>query len=73
MRTLSWAWVTWPTLAELGVPEPFATPAAFCSSTDAGGVFRMNVKLRSCTGKKQLFLEDRHELRPRPCLETAVA
>ena len=48
-HTLSCARVTWPTLAELGVAEPLATPAAFCSSTDAGGVFRMNVKLRSCT------------------------
>ena len=47
-NTLSCALETWPTLAELGVPDPFATPAAFWSSTDAGGVFRMNVKLRSC-------------------------
>ena len=28
-RALSCARVTWPTLAELGVPDPFATPAAF--------------------------------------------
>ena len=40
--------MTLPTFTELGVPEPFSMPAAFCSSTDAGGVFRMKVKLRSC-------------------------
>ena len=27
--------------------EPFGIPSAFAISTDAGGVFRMNVKLRS--------------------------
>jgi hypothetical protein len=46
--TLSCARVTWPTTT-LGFPEPLATPAAFCRRTDAGGVFRMKVKLRSCT------------------------
>src|SRR5690606_26919576 len=39
--------LTLPTLAVLGVPDPFGTPAAFCSRTAAGGVFVMNVKLRS--------------------------
>ncbi len=47
-RAFICARVTLPTFTELGVPEPFSTPAAFCSSTEAGGVFRMNVKLRSC-------------------------
>lgn len=43
--------MTLPTFVELGVPEPFVMPAAFCSRTDAGGVFKMKVKLRSCTSK----------------------
>lgn len=47
-RAFICARVTLPTFTELGVPEPFSMPAAFCSSTDAGGVFRMKVKLRSC-------------------------
>jgi hypothetical protein len=36
-----------PTLSLLGVPEPLATPAAFFSSTAAGGVLVMKLKLRS--------------------------
>ena len=43
----SCALVTDPTFSVLGLPDPFSTPAAFCSSTDAGGVLRMNVKERS--------------------------
>jgi hypothetical protein len=44
----TWSFVTLPTFLRLGSPEPDATPAAFLRSTDAGGVFRMKVKLRSC-------------------------
>jgi hypothetical protein len=36
-----------PTLAVFGVALPFGMPSAFAISTDAGGVFMMNVKLRS--------------------------
>ena len=36
-----------PTLAVFGVPLPFSMPIALRISTDAGGVFMMNVKLRS--------------------------
>ena len=39
--------LTLPTFAVFGVPEPLPTPAAFRSSTAAGGVFVINVKLRS--------------------------
>ena len=39
--------MTLPTLFEFGWPLPFSMPAAFFSSTVAGGVFMMNVKLRS--------------------------
>src|SRR5215467_1762835 len=39
--------VTLPTLLRLGSAEPFAIPAARSSSTEAGGVLRMNVKVRS--------------------------
>src|SRR5262249_6596071 len=39
--------VTWPTFFLLGSPEPLSTPAAFFSSTDAGGVFSTKVKERS--------------------------
>lgn len=46
-NTLTCALVTVPTLT-FGFPEPLAMPAAFCSRTDAGGVLRMKVKLRSC-------------------------
>ena len=35
--------VTLPTFSLFGVPEPFGTPAAFSSSTAAGGVFVMKV------------------------------
>ena len=34
--------VTLPTLSLFGVPEPFGMPAAFSSSTGAGGVFVIN-------------------------------
>lgn len=50
--TLSCARVMAPTFWELGVPEPLGTPAALRIRKDAGGVFRMNVKLRSCTGER---------------------
>src|SRR5579859_3606042 len=36
-----------PTLAVLGVALPFGMPSALAINTDAGGVFMMNVKLRS--------------------------
>src|SRR5215472_19257302 len=39
--------VTFPTLLRFGSAEPFAIPAARSSSTDAGGVFKMNVNVRS--------------------------
>src|SRR5690606_6608744 len=39
--------VIFATLTECGVDEPVCTPAAFLISSAAGGVFRMNVKLRS--------------------------
>ncbi len=38
----------------LGVPEPLGTPAALANNTDAGGVFRMNVKLLSYTSEEQI-------------------
>ena len=43
----SWALVTLPTLLVFGVPLPFLMPAALRNSTEAGGVFLMNVKLLS--------------------------
>ena len=46
-NTLSCACEILPTLVVLGVPEPLGTPAALANNTDAGGVFRMNVKLLS--------------------------
>ena len=36
-----------PTLLVFGVPLPFSMPIALRISTDAGGVLRMKVKLRS--------------------------
>ena len=39
--------VTVPTLVVSGLALPFGMPAAFLSSTAAGGVFIINVKLRS--------------------------
>ena len=39
--------VVFATLTVWGVDEPLGTPAAFLMSSAAGGVFRMNVKLRS--------------------------
>src|SRR6202167_4646199 len=42
-----WARVILPTLVVLGVPLPFSMPMALRISTEAGGVFMMNVKLRS--------------------------
>ena len=39
----NWACVIEPTLAWLGVAEPFVTFAAFANKTDAGGVLSMNV------------------------------
>ena len=39
--------VTWPTFFLFGSPDPFSIPAAFLSSTDAGGVFSTNVNDRS--------------------------
>src|SRR5437762_717897 len=39
--------VTLPTLLRFGSAEPFAMLAARFSSTEAGGVFRMKVKVRS--------------------------
>ena len=39
----TWACVTFPTLVRLGTPDPFASPAARLSSTDAGGVLVMKV------------------------------
>src|SRR6266700_5336967 len=39
--------VTFPTLLRFGSAEPFAMLAARFSNTDAGGVFRMKVKVRS--------------------------
>jgi hypothetical protein len=35
--------VTVPTLLRFGSPEPFSTPAAFCSRIEAGGVLVMKV------------------------------
>ena len=43
----TWALVTLPTLFLFGTPEPFSTLAAFAKSTEAGGVFVMNVYERS--------------------------
>ena len=43
----TWSLVSLPTLVVCGVGEPFCSPAAFLMSSAAGGVFRMNVKLRS--------------------------
>src|SRR5699024_2006097 len=42
--SLHWVQVTWPTLVRLGSPEPELIPAAFFSSTAAGGVLVMKVK-----------------------------
>jgi hypothetical protein len=39
--------VTVPTFLVLGVGLPLSIPSAFFSSTVAGGVFMMKVKLRS--------------------------
>ena len=39
--------VTVPTFSLLGVPLPFSMPMAMRISTDAGALFRMNLKLRS--------------------------
>jgi hypothetical protein len=39
--------VTCPTFFLFGSPDPFSMPAAFLSSTDAGGVLSTNVKERS--------------------------
>lgn len=50
IHTFTFAMVTLPTLVLLGEPEPVSMPAACLSSTDAGGVLRIKVKLRSCTG-----------------------
>ena len=36
-----------PTLLVFGAPLPFSMPMALRISTDAGGVLRMKVKLRS--------------------------
>lgn len=47
-HTLIFAMVTLPTLVLLGEPDPVSMPAACLSSTDAGGVLRIKVKLRSC-------------------------
>src|ERR1700733_4069650 len=52
-RSLPWGFVTCPTLVLFGSFEPLpgffvvASPAAFLSSTLAGGVFKMKLKLRS--------------------------
>ena len=43
----TWAAVTEPTLVLCGSPLPLATPAAFLSSSAAGGVLVMNVNERS--------------------------
>ena len=43
----SWARLTAPTLFELGVALPLAIPALLRSSTEAGGVLVMKVKLLS--------------------------
>src|SRR5499433_2354864 len=43
----TWARVTLPTLPRLGSAAPFSTPAAFLSSTEAGGVLVMKVNERS--------------------------
>lgn len=37
-----------PALPSCGSPAPLPIFAAFFSRKEAGGVFRMNVKLRSC-------------------------
>src|SRR5256885_1467413 len=39
--------VTFPTLLRFGSAEPLTIPAARSNSTEAGGVFKMNVKVRS--------------------------
>ena len=39
--------VAFPTFSVFGVGLPLSSPSAFRSSTDAGGVLVMNVKLRS--------------------------
>src|SRR3989344_2747718 len=36
--------LTLPTLVLLGTPEPFSTPAALRSKSEAGGVFSLKVK-----------------------------
>src|SRR3954468_1167179 len=41
------AFDTEPTISRFGAIEPFSSPAALRSSTGVGGVFVMNVKLRS--------------------------
>ena len=43
----TWARVTVPTTSVPTSPAPFSTPAAFLSSTAAGGDFRMKSKERS--------------------------
>jgi hypothetical protein len=45
--SLTWSMVSFPTFSLLGVLEPFTIPAAFLINSDAGGVFRINVKDRS--------------------------
>src|SRR5918998_5651698 len=44
---LTWARVTRPTLVRFGCPLPFSIPASFKRRLGAGGVFVMNVKVRS--------------------------
>ena len=39
----TWAPVREPTLSLLGTLDPLTMPAAFLMSSEAGGVFRMNV------------------------------
>ena len=72
-RAFICARVTLPTFTELGVPEPFSMPAAFCSSTDAGGVFRMKVKLRSCGALVACWLLANAEATDEPWLLSAGA
>ena len=43
----TWARVILPTLVLLGSPDPFSIPAAWRSSTDAGGVLVTNENVRS--------------------------
>ena len=43
----TWSLVSLPTFSLCGTPEPFWRPAAFLMSSAAGGVFVMNVNVRS--------------------------